>query len=728
VQAVTEQGYACEVLQVGLRANAEQLEDARKMELQTWSRLLLLSAMLTLPLVILHHSHVQLFGSPPRYTPSGTSWIMLILSSLVQVIVGWRYYKAAFQAWNGGNVLGMDFLVCLGTSASYGYSLTLFSIQLFTAQPTTLEPIFTTGPMLLTFVTLGKFLESYAKGQTASALKTLMELQPMFAYRVVAPVTFSETDHTDPAVASAASTDEFVVDVDTDISSLETEQVVASDIAVGDYLMVLPGGSIPADGIVCAVSANQKSSSSQGGAGPPSAYVDESALSGEPFPVAKQVGDPVFGSTVNQLSVMVVQVTAVGGATVLSKIVRLVEDAQRNKAPIQAYADKVASIFAPVVVVLAAVTFVLWMVLNRHVTVTDRFFLAFMSAIAVVVVACPCALGLATPCATMVGTGVGAKHGLLIKGGAVLENMHAMDTIIFDKTGTLTTGKAVLGDQVLFLNHNHSDNNDNDDGDDPLLQNLPTRVTKANVALWLGACAETQSEHPLAKAITNAAKNVWGEDITSSRDGVRVEDFRIVPGKGVECVITKSSWGSNIVRVGNREWVKASAADDEDDNDSKDSFVSMDQTGDQEVTDLRLRGRIAVYMSVLPTLVSNADTRRRVIGVFGIVDPIEAEARSTVSALKRMGVDVWLCTGDHEVTAKAVAQEIGIEDGNTCAGATPKDKADLVTRLQRTAWLGSEYGTRRRRRPTGRVAVVGDGINDAVALGTLRVGNASLLC
>jgi Cu+-exporting ATPase len=397
----------------------------------------------------------------------------------------------------------------------------------------------------------------------------------------------------------------------------------------------------------------------------------------------------------------------------LSKIVRLVEDAQRNKAPIQAYADKVASIFAPVVVVLAGVTFVLWMVLNRHVTVTDRFFLAFMSAIAVVVVACPCALGLATPCATMVGTGVGAKHGLLIKGGAVLENMHAMDTIIFDKTGTLTTGKAVLGDQVLFLN---SDNDDND-SDDPLLQNLPSRVTKANVALWLGACAETQSEHPLAKAITNAAKNVWGEDITSSRDGVRVEDFRIVPGKGVECIVTKSGWGSNIVRVGNREWVKASAVDDEDD-----SFVSMDLTGDQEVTDLRLRGRIAVYMSVLPTLVSNADTRRRVIGVFGIVDPIEAEARSTVSALKRMGVDVWLCTGDHEVTAKAVAQEIGIEDGNTCAGATPKDKADLVTRLQRTAWLGSEYGTRRRRRPTGRVAVVGDGINDAVALGTLRVG------
>jgi heavy metal translocating P-type ATPase len=364
------------------------------------------------------------------------------------------------------------------------------------------------------------------------------------------------------------------------------------------------------------------------------------------------------------------------------------------------------------------VTFFLWMVLNQHVSVQDRFFLAFMSAIAVVVVACPCALGLATPCATMVGTGVGAKHGLLIKGGAVLENMHAMDTIIFDKTGTLTTGKAVLGDQVFFIGNN---NNDDDDDDDPLLQNLPPRVTKANVALWLGACAETQSEHPLAKAITNAAKNVWGEDITSSRDGVLVEDFRIVPGKGVECVVTKSGWGRNNVRVGNREWAKASSVDDDDDDD--DSFMSMDLTGDQEVTDLRLRGRIAVYMSVLPIL-SDADTRRRVIGVFGIVDPIEAEARSTVSALKRMGVDVWLCTGDHEVTAKAVAQEIGIEDGNTCAGATPKDKADLVTRLQRTAWFGSEHGTRRRRRLTGRVAVVGDGINDAVALARADIGIA----
>jgi Cu+-exporting ATPase len=185
--------------------------------------------------------------------------------------------------------------------------------------------------------------------------------------------------------------------------------------------------------------------------------------------------------------------------------------------------------------------------------------------------------------------------------------------------------------------------------------------------------------------------------------------------------VTKSGWGRNIVRVGNREWAKASSVDDDDDDD--DSFMSMDLTGDQEVTDLRLRGRIAVYMSVLPIL-SDADTRRRVIGVFGIVDPIEAEARSTVSALKRMGVDVWLCTGDHEVTAKAVAQEIGIEDGNTCAGATPKDKADLVTRLQRTAWFGSEHGTRRRRRLTGRVAVVGDGINDAVALARADIGIA----
>lgn len=230
----------------------------------------------------------------------------------------------------------------------------------------------------------------------------------------------------------------------------------------------------------------------------------------------------------------------------------------------------------------------------------------------------------------------------------------------------------------------------------------------------VGACAETQSEHPLAKAITNAAKNVWGEDITSSRDGVRVEDFRIIPGRGVECVVSKPGWGRNCVRVGNKEWAKASTSADEDHEDHS-KFVSTDSTGDQEVTDLRLRGRIAVYMSILPT-VCDANTRRRVIGVFGIVDPIEAEARSTIVALKRMGVDVWLCTGDHIVTARAVAEEIGIDEGNMCAGATPQDKADLVTRLQRSVWNGSN-GTRRRRRLAGRVAVVGDGINDAVALG-----------
>jgi len=669
LNAVSQAGYPCEVLHKGLRANAEQLGQARQEELKMWSRLLLISATLTIPLLILYHGHIEIGAS---YTPSGTLWIMFMLSTFVQVVVGARYYKAAWKGWSGGRVLGMDFLVVLGTTAGYMYSVIIFGTELLTGYTPALEAIFSTGPMLLTFVTLGKFLESYARGKTASALQTLMELQPLFALRVV-----NESQR------------ETYTGVD--ISSLETEEVVASDIVAGDYLMVLPGSQLPADGVVVAVSANRKSSRGQ-----EFAYVDESALSGEPFPIAKAVGDKVFGSTVNQLSVLVVHVTACGGETVLSKIVQLVEDAQRNKAPIQAYADKVASIFAPIVVGLSILTFSMWMILNQHVTFEERFFLAFMSSIAVVVVACPCALGLATPTAVMVGTGVGATNGLLIKGGAVLENMHAVDTIIFDKTGTLTTSRAVLGDQIDFIR----------DDQDPLVQNLPSRVSKSNAVLWLAACAEAQSEHPLANAITNAAKSVWGGDITSSKEGVRVEDFEVTPGLGVECLVSKPGWGSAFIRVGSKDFVKA----------------SNDPTGDREVTDLRLEGRIAVYISILPKI-GAANTHRRVVGVFGVVDPIQVEAKSTVAALKSMGVDVWMCTGDHLLTARAVARRVGIEDGNICAGATPQDKADLVTRLQRTVWFGN-HQARRRRALSGRVAVVGDGINDAVALARADIGIA----
>ena len=681
VQAVRQGGYECEVIKnqewgVSLADNAARMDQARVAELKSWRRLLIISCILTAPIVILMHTQRSSGSSQP--VPSWKEWIMLLLSTPVQFWVGSRYYKAAYMGWINGRFMGMDFLIVLGTTASYIYSIIIFGMQLLGGL-SSLEPTFATGAMLLTFVTLGKFLEAYAKGKTASALQTLMELQPNLAWRVI------------------MSEDKVGDILSHDISSLQTEEVDAADIVVGDYIVVLPGSRIPSDGILVKVS------------GAAHAYVDESALSGEPFPVCKQQGDQIVGSTVNQLSALLIHVTATGTNTVLAKIVRLMEEAQSRKAPIQAQADQIACIFAPTVLFLSLLTFLAWMIFNTNVSAEERFFSAFMSAISVVVVACPCALGLATPTAVMVGTGVGATHGLLIKGGAVLECAHSVDTVVFDKTGTLTTGHAVLGDCVGFENPE-------------LMQNLPGPVSgqTKHMVLWLAACAEKQSEHPLGKAVVNAARSLWGEDVTHSEEGVKVTDFRISPGSGVECLVSKAKWGEFRVRVGTRDW-----SSDDLDPESRSLIV-----GDEEVARIRRRGQVGVYVSVCSERdylhSDNGHFPFRIIGVLGIVDPIVSEASSTVSALQKMGIDVWMCTGDSEETALSVARQVGIAEENVCACVKPEGKADLITRLQKCERVTNRRVNRnlRLRRYSGRVAVVGDGINDAVALARADVGVA----
>ena len=677
-KAVILGGYDCTILQLGqnsnvtLAQNAAQLEESRQGELQTWRRLLMISTALTLPLYTLSHYQVVALM---KGTPSLQEWILLALATPVQFGVGSRYYRAAYKGWTNGRFLGMDFLVIMGTTASYLYSILVFGTQL-TGGTTTMKPTFATGAMLFTFVTLGKFMEAFAKGKTASALQALMELQPQSALKVVGAV--AEMDNK------------------VDLSALETIDIDAADVRPGDYLYILPGSRIPADGILIASSESSNST-----------YVDESALSGEPFPVVKQMNENLFGATVNQLSTLLMKVTASGNATALAKIVQLMEQAQSQKAPIQAQADLIACIFAPMVLFLSFLTFFGWLIFNHG---QDRYFLAIMSSISVIVVACPCALGLATPTAVMVGTGIGASHGLLIKGGAVLEGAHGINTVILDKTGTLTTGKAILKDCKHFI---ASDN-------DAICQHLPERIPPQQVALWLAACAEKQSEHPLAKAIVNAAKASWGGDVTCSQDGVEVSGFHISVGSGVECLVRKPHWGEWRVRVGNRMWVNESLV-------NMDTIIT-DCVGDAEVDEMRQTGKVCVYISVLSEHQflekvdpSGKSHSRRVIGVFGISDPIEREARSTVLALQKMGIEVWMCTGDNEATALAVAKQVGIEEANVCAGVKPEGKADLVTRLQKRR---SRHGHGGRRYQNGCVAMVGDGINDAVALARANVGIA----
>jgi P-type Cu+ transporter len=676
LKAVRDAGYVCEVVEMTAGISSDQLENAIQTEVRTWRRLLLFSVAFTVPLVLVHFYAKQHMTKRRLFV-----FVQFVLSTVVQIGVGKRFYISAYHGWLD-QVLGMDFLICLGTTASYTFSI-IVMFMIFWNSGSKLMPMFMTSAMLLSFVTMGKFLESRAKGQTTSALQTLMELQPLFAHRVV--VQSGEHNHEKK-----------------DLASLETEEVSIKDVIVGDLLRVFPGARIPTDGELVQVSAGSQT----GFADSVWAYVDESALTGEPFPVAKQPGDLVTGSTVNQLSALLVRVTAVGEATALSKIVRLMERAQRNKAPIQAFADRVACIFAPAVLVLAGMTFCAWLVFNNQVSSEERFFMAFTSCISVIVIACPCALGLATPTAVMVGTGVAARQGTLIKGGAVLESMHSVDTIIFDKTGTLTSGRAVLGadcsDKLLrALPDDHS-----------LFQNLPSKVKRSEIALWLATCAETQSEHPLANAIVNAAKGKWGSDVTRSSDGVSVDDFLVSPGNGVSCIVRKDGWGAWEVRVGSSIWTKAPVHDED-----PTQLASHDCAGDEDASDLRIKGQIAIYISVRK--VADAATNRAVIGVFGILDPVQKEAASTVAALAKLGIDVWMCTGDHQTTALAVARQIGIHETNVCAGVTPEGKADLVTRLQRRA--KRRFG---RSVKTGRVAVVGDGINDSVALARADVGIA----
>ena len=683
-EAIEKAGYSCTVVEQShdLRQDAMRLEQARKEEDDMWRRLLIFSASLLLPMILIMVGFIQIGGN--AHHPNGNLWTMAILSSLVQFGTGRRYYEAAWKGWTNGRVMGMDFLIVLGTSASYVYSIVLFSVQLWTGEPTDMQPSFMTGAMLLTFVTLGKYLESYARGRTADAVHKLMELQPSVAARI--------REFEGPLR-------------DLDLSAVQTEEIPIGEIGEGDYVRILPGGQIPADGELVAVSSH-----SSGGQKVSEAFIDESAFSGEPFPVSKRIGDSVYGSTVNQLSVLIVRVTAAGSDTMLSKIVRLVEDAQRHKAPIQAYADQLASIFAPAVVGVATITFFAWMIFNSGAeTMEDRFYSAFMSALSVLLISCPCALGLATPTAVMVGTGVGAVQGILIKGGDVLEHMHTVDTVIFDKTGTLTCGKARLSDSMDYTSESKLCQK--------LIHNLPSFVPKEKYALWLAVCAEAQSEHPLAQAIVEAAKEAWSrdgkDDVTGASEGVRVDEFSVQPGLGVECRITKPDWGECFIRVGNREWTKANV-------DSIDEEIS-DNTGDDDVDQLRRQGKIAIYISVL----DQEAACRRVISVFGIVDPVKEEAHSTISALQNHGVDVWLCTGDDSVTAHAVAQSIGIHESNVCANTKPQEKADLVTRLQKANKTSIQRrGLKSTGRGSGKVAMVADGVNDSIALARADVGIA----
>ncbi|KAG2648829.1 hypothetical protein PVAP13_1NG066800 [Panicum virgatum] len=554
-----------------------------------------------------------------------------ILVSMIQFVVGKRFYIAAYRALRHGST-NMDVLVVIGTTASYVYSVCALLYGAFTGFH---PPIyFETSAMIITFVLFGKYLEVLAKGKTSDAIKKLVELAPATALLLLK---------------------------DKEGKYSGEKEIDASLVQPGDTLKVLPGSKVPADGVVIWGTS----------------HVNESMVTGESVPISKEVSSPVIGGTMNLHGVLHIQATKVGSGTVLSQIISLVETAQMSKAPIQKFADYVASIFVPIVITLSLLTFLAWFLCgwlgaypnSWSAESSNCFVFSLMFSISVVVIACPCALGLATPTAVMVATGVGANHGVLVKGGDALERAQNVKYVIFDKTGTLTQGKATVTTAKIFSGMDLGD------------------------FLTLVASAEASSEHPLAKAILDYAFHFhfFGK-LPSAKDSIKkrkeeilsqwlleVTDFSALPGKGIQCWIN----GKKIL-VGNRALITENG-------------VNIPDEAEHFLVDMELSAKTGILVAYDGGF----------IGLIGITDPLKREAAVVVQGLKKMGVHPVMVTGDNWRTAQAVAKEVGIDDVR--AEIMPAGKADVIRSLQKDGSV---------------VAMVGDGINDSPALAAADVGMA----
>src|SRR5213592_1835117 len=515
-----------------------------------------------------------------------------VLATPVQFVAGWRFYHGTWDAIRNRSA-NMDVLIALGTTAAWGYSAVVTFLPFLGVSLADKGTYYDTAAVIIGLILLGKYFEELARGRAGDAIRKLMDLAPRTAHV---------------------------------LRDGREEEVPVELVQVDEVVVVRPGERIPVDGTIA-----------EG-----FSAIDESMITGESIPVDKRVENAVIGATMNKSGLLKIRATRVGADTTLNQIIKLVGDAQVARAPIQRLADRVASVFVPAVIVIAVVTFLVW-----RIAFGESIAHALVFFIAVLIIACPCALGIATPAAIMVGTGKGAENGLLIKGGEYLEKAHKLTTVVFDKTGTLTKGHPSVTDVV------------------------PVGAISEGEVLRLAGSAEKGSEHPLGEAIVRAA-TVKGPSLKDPKD------FEAIPGQGVRATI-----GNRHILLGNRT-LMANAG------------ISVD-AAEKLLHSIEEGGKTAMILAV----------DGKVTGVIAVADTLKDHSVEAVRALKAMGIEVVMLTGDNRRTAEAIARELGIDD--VIAEVLPAQKVDVIKGLQKQGKI---------------VAMVGDGINDAPALAQSDVGIA----
>ncbi|WP_161515520.1 heavy metal translocating P-type ATPase [Priestia megaterium] len=584
-----------EKLGYGAKLKSEEKEEEqsyREKELSKQKGKFWFSLILSVPLLWAMVSHFTFTSFIPLPHMLMNPWVQLALATPVQFVVGKQFYVGAFKALRNKSA-NMDVLVALGTSAAYFYSL-YSSLKSLGSSAHTDQLYYETSAILITLILLGKLFEANAKGRSSEAIKKMMGLQAKTAV----------------VVRDGAEV-----------------EIPVEEVQKGEVIFIKPGEKVPVDGeIIEGQSA-----------------LDESMLTGESVPVDKNVGDKVIGATLNKNGFLKIKATNIGKETALAQIIKVVEEAQGSKAPIQRLADYISGIFVPIVVGIALLTFFVWYIWIAP----GEFAPALEKLIAVLVIACPCALGLATPTSIMAGSGRAAEFGILFKGGEHLEATHKIDTILLDKTGTVTNGTPELTDVRIAQGY------------------------KENELLQLVASAERLSEHPLAQALVAGIKN----------KGIEIQDplsFEAIPGYGVKATVQERE-----LLVGTRKLM----------NQYK---VNID-TALEEMTNLEQEGKTAMLVAL----------DGKYAGMLAVADTIKATSKEAVFRLKEMGLEVMMITGDNRQTAQAIAMQAGIE--HVIAEVLPEGKAEEVKKLQQQG---------------KKVAMVGDGINDAPALALADIGMA----